>query len=900
MIFIAKADGTLEKVFPEAVNQGSVGVNKLILVAPFVAGTVITAACKLPNGIYTKPTLLRKATVPSLSPTEYGESYNAWECTLDAAVTQYPGTVTVQFFVKGNGTETVLATYADALTVTKGVMPELPDAPDDKTYQEILAALSGVGIRLTAAENTIESNTKIIGAHENSIDTHSAEISQLQAMRIEETELESGDKEYSLVFYDKNEGGVASHGATFTIPLSRISALEGDVETAEKDIEDLKAYDETSKGKFAVLETAKIKKGTDGNGDPVYSFVWTEDGAEERQGEEITIPIKRIKAVEDKVNGLSILTNVSFNSSTEKLYFTFSSGNTVEIDISEFVDVNELADRINNELGASVVANAEAAVKPYRDEAQAFSVSAQKQAGYSQQYASDASARAEAARKYAERAEASAQSAANSASEADAARESAMMEANTAGSKAIDASYYASQAKASASVASDAASRISVFDKRLQNLENGISPDPFYTDYTVAYQKDVPARALPFAALGRLGGMSYKSKNLFNIDATPTWNDNTVSTLKKVDDVTFISTNSNGSGGGNGIYIGTFDAGVTITVSGYFKCSSDRASFMNVVTPKNGSGSFTKGMGYVSEYTTFFHTFTTVDSNKEYYYRPAYATTYEADLSITLKNVQIEVGSVKTDYMPYFEGIRHAAVTKIESKSANLATETEFTATTMYVYTLATPLQAGKTYTITGKGKCSTQNMLVNMSADGSTSLDSKYSFYFYGDGNIGKKTVTVAVDTTITALLCYASNNYNNSRGLEFSVSEIMIVEGSTASPFYPQHIGTFYIPEEYRSLYGYGLGISADVHNYIDLDRNKYVQMCSIRAYQSGDENNPEVITDGTIAVYPLSSPVETDIAPIDNYIRVGGGGTLTFVNEHSMAVPSTVSYLMKEASV
>ena len=56
--------------------------------------------------------------------------------------------------------------------------------------------------------------------------------------------------------------------------------------------------------------------------------------------------------------------------------------------------------------------------------------------------------------------------------------------------------------------------RWAVFDKRLTNVENGIGADPFVTDDTVAYQKTVPASALPFAALERVGGMSRKSNNL--------------------------------------------------------------------------------------------------------------------------------------------------------------------------------------------------------------------------------------------------------------------------------------------------------------------------------------------------------------------------------------------------
>ena len=252
MIFIAKADGTLEKVFPEAVNQGSVGVNKLILVAPFVAGTAVTAACKLPNGIYTKPTLLRTATVPSLSPTEYGESYNAWEFTLDAAVTQYSGTVTVQFFVNGNGT--VLATYADTFSVAKGVPQELPDTPSADVYNDILDALSGAGVRLTAAEETIVAHTASIEANKNSIDMQSAEISQLQGMYIDETTLEGGDKEYSLVFYDKTAGGVASHGKSIRVPLGRVSTIEADIKNINTVIGSDGATG-TIKGRIKAVET---------------------------------------------------------------------------------------------------------------------------------------------------------------------------------------------------------------------------------------------------------------------------------------------------------------------------------------------------------------------------------------------------------------------------------------------------------------------------------------------------------------------------------------------------------------------------------------------------------------------------------------------------------------------
>lgn len=45
--------------------------------------------------------------------------------------------------------------------------------------------------------------------------------------------------------------------------------------------------------------------------------------------------------------------------------------------------------------------------------------------------------------------------------------------------------------------------------KRLSNLEKGIVPSPFVTDSTVAYIKEVPSNALSYAALQKIGGMSY-------------------------------------------------------------------------------------------------------------------------------------------------------------------------------------------------------------------------------------------------------------------------------------------------------------------------------------------------------------------------------------------------------
>jgi hypothetical protein len=160
MIFIAKADGSLSRVIPSAVNQGSVGVNELVLIAPYPKDSAVTAAFVLPNGIRTKPNLATLTAIPDVIE---GTSYNAWVFELTAAITEYTGNVTVQFYVTSSDEE-VLATYADTFSVAKGVMPEMPDAPTDDVYNQILTAYSNVDARLSTAEGNIVSIRGEIGA----------------------------------------------------------------------------------------------------------------------------------------------------------------------------------------------------------------------------------------------------------------------------------------------------------------------------------------------------------------------------------------------------------------------------------------------------------------------------------------------------------------------------------------------------------------------------------------------------------------------------------------------------------------------------------------------------------------------------------------------------------------
>ena len=51
---------------------------------------------------------------------------------------------------------------------------------------------------------------------------------------------------------------------------------------------------------------------------------------------------------------------------------------------------------------------------------------------------------------------------------------------------------------------------VSQTEKRLTNIEQGLPEDNFLTDASVAYRKDVPTNALPYAEVSKIGGMTYK------------------------------------------------------------------------------------------------------------------------------------------------------------------------------------------------------------------------------------------------------------------------------------------------------------------------------------------------------------------------------------------------------
>lgn len=146
MIVFCSAEGTVTKVLPSPVYQGSSLSGGLYFVAPFPSSNTVTVAFQLANGDFTTDYLLSPITVNDNELQgvfdKLGKNYSVWEWQADNGfVTAYAGEVTAQFKVvyAKNGVAQMQTTASVVFTVQKGVeaLPAAP--PSDKQWNDLLA-----------------------------------------------------------------------------------------------------------------------------------------------------------------------------------------------------------------------------------------------------------------------------------------------------------------------------------------------------------------------------------------------------------------------------------------------------------------------------------------------------------------------------------------------------------------------------------------------------------------------------------------------------------------------------------------------------------------------------------------------------------------------------------------
>lgn len=471
-----------------------------------------------------------------------------------------------------------------------------------------------------------------------------------------------------------------------------------------------------------------------------------------------------------------------------------------------------------------------------------------------------------------------------------------------------------------------------------------------------AYRSIVPQNAEPYSRVNKIGGKSYKTRNLLPFP----YYDPTITragiTFTVNADRSITINGSNDETANSFIYLvwrKPFKAGdycLSIKdVNGLEAILYDGASYRRI---KNTVITLSQDVDEVNIYLQVLKGSTAVFNNETIY--PMLAHT-------------------QMSYEPYFEGLRDTKVTALVSEGVNLI---PFPYKTYYQNNtqIGVPIEMnGITFTVNQDG---------SVHAVGQAS---KYTYFHLCEKDFGETGLYGTNGMNTQNGLVAQDCDYNPSNKLthiSITTSEPidktyypMISYGNTLKPYKPYvgSLDTFAIPEEIQALEGYGKGVRSSIFNYIDYERKVFVRrvktlvlngtenwtadqtwngasylnkarfsefaedkavnaaICSHYNNAAGsiydcvqgvtlwdnylgiyDENyNTENVTawkehlaelyaagNPITITYALETPIETDISEYlaDKFIEVEGGGTITAVNEHEEGVPTSATYLIE----
>lgn len=136
MLIIVNSNGTITKILPDRVKQGSNEANNIYCVGNIVSNAQMYISFKLGDGTTTEPYLM----TPSANNVD--STSNAWVISVQDLLTQYYGKVKLQLNIVINGK--TITSGESSFLVEKGVPPILPAIPTADIYGQILDYLSTI------------------------------------------------------------------------------------------------------------------------------------------------------------------------------------------------------------------------------------------------------------------------------------------------------------------------------------------------------------------------------------------------------------------------------------------------------------------------------------------------------------------------------------------------------------------------------------------------------------------------------------------------------------------------------------------------------------------------------------------------------------------------------------
>ena len=194
MLYIMNSEGAVKSV-PSRVNQGSVNVNEIILLAPFPSSTVVCFAIELPNKVKIKPKPMANVdfAIDFIEDAD-GRYYNAWRYVLPGVLTQYAGTAKLTFILTTKDGSLPSDECLLAINKTTSYLLETVDESDFTIIGGYLSAAE-----TAAADAELAANNAQTAAEEARI---GAEIAQGYAVGPPERNGEINDR--SSLFYQNN------------------------------------------------------------------------------------------------------------------------------------------------------------------------------------------------------------------------------------------------------------------------------------------------------------------------------------------------------------------------------------------------------------------------------------------------------------------------------------------------------------------------------------------------------------------------------------------------------------------------------------------------------------------------------------------------------------------------
>lgn len=384
------------------------------------------------------------------------------------------------------------------------------------------------------------------------------------------------------------------------------------------------------------------------------------------------------------------------------------------------------------------------------------------------------------------------------------------------------------------------------FERIYSNANTKAKKATEITDASVAMVKDVHEDAAPYAKVLEIGGMTRKCRNLIPY---PYYESSKESGDAK------LTVGVDGGISGTGTPTSLLGVGLLSTEGSIDLCSQWKDSITFSV---QGTFSNLVLQVVITAETTEVLKEINISSGSVTYKRSDYPNAYKINCIVKRHQDNVamsgtiyamcNVGTEALPYETYFDGLRSAPVTEVESVGVNLIP---------YPYTSNAGSYLGVNYDVNTDG---------GITLSGTPTGDSLFVLYEGATLPYQKQifSITGTFTNAVIMIHMYDASGKNiyamssskepleidmvnyptavrqriiiNRAGYGAACSGTVYVmgnEGTTALPYTPYRRNTIPIPAEVQALDGYGCGVNADCYNYIDWERKQFVKRVTMKIF-------------------------------------------------------------------